>query len=383
MNFDFTEEQNMLKRSVRKLSTEVLEPAIQKQERDIPFSKNFSLRMLKELQPYGFLDNTIAEENGGSGLDPLTYALMYEEIPIDLKSLVGISSSFTKGIANNGTESQKERFLPGLLSGDKIGCSAITEPNVGSNAAMLKTSAYLDGDEWVVNGTKTFISNGQIADYVNVVVQFDSSKKGKGLGTLIIEKEESPFQVKPLQTLGFKNGHLAELYFDNVRVPKENLLNPEGTGLKSTLIGFQTYRCFVATHANSLAQKALDYSLEYVKEREQFGRPIGSFQLVQEMLADMKTDVDASKLITYRALDMLSKGRRCPVESSMAKQFATEMAVRVTSKAIQIHGAYGLTTEFPLEGLFRNARMLTIPDGTTQIQKMIMGRELTGLRAFD
>lgn len=381
MNFEFTEEQLMLKRTVRKFAQEVLEPAIEEYGYDKPFSKEFVLRILKMLKPYGFLGTTIPVEEGGDGLDIMTMGLIYEELPSELKVL-GISANVARSIAEFGTEYQKKKFLPGLLSGDKIACAAITEPNVGSNPAAIQTTAYLDGDHYVINGTKMFISNGDIADYVSLTVQFDSSKGGKGLGTILVDREESPFISRHIRTLGFETGNLAELVFDNVRVPKENVLVPQGEGLKRKLIGFQMWRCFVALHANSIAEKALEYSLKYVKERHQFGKPIGSFQLIQEMLADMKTEIDASKLLTYRALYLTNKGVRCPLETSMAKQFATEMAVRVTSKAIQIHGAYGLTKEFPLERLFRNARMLTIPEGTTQIQKLIIGRELTGINAI-
>ncbi|WP_084783300.1 acyl-CoA dehydrogenase family protein [Bacillus dakarensis] len=288
-------------------------------------------------------------------------------------------------IADHGNECHCNKFLPGLLSGDKIGCSANTEPNVGSSASEIQTSAYLDGDSWVINGTKTFITNGEFADYVSVAVQFDRSKGSKGIGMILVDRNETSFESKRIHLLGLKGGdlaELAELHFDDLRVPKENLIVPPGEGYKHKMVGFHTWRCFVAVHANSIAEKALEHSLKYVKERQQFGKPIGSFQLIQKLLADMKTDLDISKLLAYRALDMVTKGKNSRLESSMAKQFATEMAVRVTSNAIQIHGAYGLTTEFPLERLYRNAKILTIPEGTSQIQKLIMGRELTGMSAF-
>lgn len=381
MNFDFTEEQLMLKKTMRKFSREVLEPMIKEQE-DKPITKEYLTKVMKAVKPYGLLGTTIPEELGGAGLDVMTYALIYEELPHELKGILGVSSGLARAIATNGSAYQKEKFLPGLLSGDKTGCSANTEPNVGSNQAEIQTTAYLDGDHWVINGTKTFITNGIHADYVGVSVQFDRSKGSKGVGTILVDRNETPFDFRPITLMGFEEGDLAELYFDNLRVPKENLLVPEGEGHKGKLKGFHVWRCFVAVHANSIAEKALEYSLKYVKEREQFGKPIGSFQLIQEMLADMKTDIDASKLLAYRALDMVNKDKHCRLETSMAKQFATEMAVRVTSNAIQIHGAYGLTTEFPVERLFRTARILTIPEGTTQIQKLIMGRELTELNAF-
>lgn len=382
MNFDFTDEQAMLKKTMKKFVKEVLEPAIAEEGHDKPFSKEFVLRMMKELKPFGLLSTTIPEEQGGAGMDTMTWALMYEELPGELSGYAGISPNVARSIATGGSDYHKEKFLPGLLSGDKIACSANTEPNVGSDTSGMQTTAYLDGDHWVINGTKTFITNGNLADYISVTVQFDKSKGGKGLGTILIDREDTPVESRRIELMGLKTGDLAELYFDNVRVPKENLFVPEGEGLVKNLKGYHAWRCFVAARATSIAEKALEYSLKYVNEREQFGKKIGSFQLVQEMLADMKTEIDAARLLTYRALDMVNKGKHCRVETSMAKQFATEMAIRVTSKAIQIHGAYGLTSEFPLERLFRNARILTIPEGTTQIQKLVIGRELTGLNAI-
>lgn len=381
MNFEFSEEQLMLKQTMRKFSKEVLEPMLEEQK-DKPFTKEFLLSVMKKVKPYGLLGTTVPKELGGDGLDVMTYALIYEELPHELKGILGVSSGLARAIASSDSEYAKKKFLPGLLSGEKTGCSANTEPNVGSDQAQIQTTAYLDGDHYVINGTKTFITNGVHADYIGVSVQFDRSKGKEGVGTILVDRSETPVEYRQIKLMGFEGGDLAELYFDNVRVPKENVIMPEGQGHKRKMVGFHVWRCFVAIHAVSIAEKALEYSLQYVKERHQFGKPIGAFQLIQEMLADMKTEIDAGRLLAYRALDMVTKGKYSRLESSMAKQYATEMAVRVTSKAIQIHGAYGLTSEFPLERLFRSARILTIPEGTTQIQKLIMGRELTGLNAL-
>lgn len=382
MNFEFTDEQIMLKQTIRKLNKEVLEPAIAEQDPDKPLSKEFIISMLKTIKPYGFLGTVIPVEQGGDGLDYMTWALIYEELHEELGYYAGINPNVARLIAENGTDYHKEKFLPGLLSGDKIAASANTEPNVGSNTAEIQTTAYLDGDHWVINGTKTFITNATIADYISVAVQFDKSKGAKGLGTILIDREDTPVESRPIKLMGLNRGHLGELYFDNVRVPKENLLAAAGEGFRNNLKSYNAWRCFVAVGANAKAEKALEYSIKYVKEREQFGKKIGSFQLIQEMLADMKTDLDASRLLAYRALDMVDKGGNCRIETSMAKLFATEMAIRVTSKAIQIHGAYGLTSEFPLERLYRQARILTIPEGTSEIQKLVIGRELTGINAL-
>jgi acyl-CoA dehydrogenase len=382
MNFNFTDEQLMLKKTIRKISQEVLEPAIKKQGTEKPFPKEFVHQMLKTLQPFGFLNGTIPIEQGGMGLDPLTMGLMLEELPVEIFLNVMVAAGGPKTLAASSNEHLKEKCLPGLLSGDKISATAITEPNVGSNPTGLQTTAYLDGDHYVINGTKIFISNGHIADYVSVVVQLDKSQGSKGMATLLVDREESSFESKVVDTIGDRTNNLGELFFDNVRVPKENLLVSMGGGKDYINYKFDRARASISVFPINIAQRALDHSIKYAKERMQFGKPIGSFQLIQKMLADMKTDIDCARFLTYRALSMLGAGKKCSLEASMAKQFSTEMALRVTSNAIQIHGAYGLTTEFPVEALYRSARMLTIPDGTTQINKLVMGRELTGLKAF-
>lgn len=382
MNFDFTDEQLMLKKTIKRFVKEELEPALEEQGDAKPYSKEFLLKMFKKIKPFGLIGTTIPEKDGGAGLDLMTWGLLYEELPYQLKSVSGITANMARRIYDRGTDYHKEKFLPGLLAGDKIACSANTEPNVGSNPSEIQTTAKLDGDHYVINGTKTFITNGMDADYIAVAVQFDRSKGGKGVGIILVDREETPIEARPITLMGFNTGNLAELYFDNVRVPKENLLIPEGQGYKTQMSGFHAWRCFVGLGGCSIAEKALEYSIKYSQEREQFGKKIGSFQLVQEMLADMKTELDAARLLTYRALDLVNRGQIARVETSMAKHYATEMAIRVTSKAIQIHGAYGLTSEFPVERLFRQARILAIPEGTTQIQKLIIGRELTGMNAF-
>jgi alkylation response protein AidB-like acyl-CoA dehydrogenase len=384
MDFDLTDEQKMLKESARKLMDREVTPFLDSFPAGQPLSFEDLQTLLRKLIPLGYMGSTVAEEYGGSGLDPLTYALIMEELDPRIFGLTMITGGAAKSIEVMGTEAQKKAYIPSILSADKIGCAAITEPNIGSYTAGIQTKGVLDGDHYVVNGSKMWITNGSFADLCLLLVNVAPEKGYKGLVRIIVDKAVSPWEARPIPTMG-DDGQIpavGELVFEDCRVPKENLLGLPGEGLKQTLIEFQTARCLVAIGSIIFATRAVDAAVRYAKEREQFGRPIGQFQLIQDMIADMVALTDASKLLTYRALAQVAKGVRCSKETSMAKFYATEAAVKVTSMAIQIHGAYGLSREYPVEQLFRGARMMTIPDGTTQIQKLIVGREVLGMQAF-
>jgi alkylation response protein AidB-like acyl-CoA dehydrogenase len=280
-----------------------------------------------------------------------------------------------------GSPEQRERLLPLGASGECIGCLAITEPNAGSDISSLETTATLDGDSYLVNGTKTWISNGSIADAAFVLVTTDKTLGLLGMGFLLVEKNKSDFKARELHKLGLRSFPTSELSFDNCRVPKENLLDP-GAGYKRTMAFFDISRAMIGAMCSGISQAAIDASIKYAQERAQFGRPIGSFQMIQEMLVDMITETEAGRLLSFRALDLIDKGQKSRWQCSLAKAYATEAAVRTTSKAIQIHGAMGLSDEYPVERYFRDARTLTIPDGATQIQKLIVGRDILGIRAI-
>jgi alkylation response protein AidB-like acyl-CoA dehydrogenase len=282
-----------------------------------------------------------------------------------------------------GTPEQHEKFLRPLMAGEKILCTGITEPNVGSNPAEIQTTAILDGDEYVINGTKVWITNGSISDFALVVAQTTPGSGRKGLCHILVDREVSPYEARELPKLGMRSCPTSEVIFEDCRVPKENLIVAPGQGLNKILRTFEMPRCQLCIGGAGIAQAALDASIKYARERYQFGRPIGSFQLIQQMIADMYVETEAARHLAYKGFSMLDKGVRCDKEASAAKLYGTEMAVRVTSAAIQIHGAYGLSEEYPVERYFRDARSLTIPDGTTQIQKMIVARSLLGLRAFN
>ncbi|MBU2550633.1 MAG: acyl-CoA dehydrogenase family protein [Proteobacteria bacterium] len=385
MNFDLTEEQRMLQDTVRRYLNDKIAPLADEYDRKGPLTKADAHRFLKELKPFGYVGTLVPEDLGGPGLTHIDWALLHEPLRgawAGLGGTVGITSAGTYGVSHFENTALRDRILPGLLDGDKIICTAITEPNVGSDARNIETRAVLDGDHYVLNGTKMWISNGTIADYVTVVATTDRSKGAGGVMHLLVERDVSPFESREIHKMGVRSFPTAELIFDDCRVPRENVVREPGQGLKQTLTGLTFARANAAIASVGIAQAALDVAVRYAKERVQFGKPIGQHQLVQEMFADMAADIDAARLLAWRAFYLMDQGHVCFKESSIAKAFATEMAVRATSNALQIHGAYGLSEEYQVERFFRDARCYTIPDGTTQIQKLIIGREILGMSAF-
>ncbi|MFC1823655.1 acyl-CoA dehydrogenase family protein [Thermodesulfobacteriota bacterium] len=384
MNFELTDEQRMLKDSARKLMERDVRPYLAQFPEDRPMNPDEIKGLLKKLIPLGFLGSTAPEEYGGAGLDFLTWALLMEELDPSLHLLVVLTTVPAQIVGKTENETQKKSFIPALATAEKIGFGAVTEPNVGSNAADVQTRAVLDGDHYVLNGSKMWITNGSFADLGFVLAVLDPTKGPKGLCFFIVDKEVSPFEAKAIPILGDdpRIPAVGEMVFDNCRVPRENLLGVPGEGLKETMKAFEIGRCLMALCSATYARRAIEAAIRYAKERTQFGKPIGQFQLVQAMIADMAALTDASRLLAFRAISMHSQGKRCAREASTAKFYATEAAVKVTSMAIQIHGAYGLSPEYPVERLFRGARVMTIPDGTTQLQKLIAGQELLGMQAF-
>lgn len=384
MDFDFTEEQKMLKSNVRDFLAKEIAPVVDERDRQGPFTKEEVIGYIKKLMPFGYYTGNLPEEYGGMGLNATTSAILNEELTYVWASLSAtiFIASLAPGILLLAPEELRKKLLPRVAAGELIGCAGITEPNAGSDAAAMETTAVLDGDEYVINGTKTWISNGTIADVCNVLAVTDKSKGPLGISMIVVEKEVSPFQARELHKIGWRAFPTAELSFVDCRVPKNNLLGDPAEGYRRTMQQFETARSGMAIMAAGISQAAIDASIKYAQERKQFGRPIGSFQMIQEMIADMIAETEASRLLAYRALDLIDKGVRARLESSLAKAYACEAAVRVTSKAIQIHGAMGYSDEYPVERYFRDARMLTIPDGTTQIQKLVVGREAIGIRAF-
>jgi alkylation response protein AidB-like acyl-CoA dehydrogenase len=384
MDFEFTEEQKMLKATVREFLEKEIAPHVDKRERDGPFTREELVGYIQKLMPFGYYIGGLPEEYGGMNLDNVTRGMLLEELSrvwASLGASIFIATS-APGTVVSGPQEMRDRLLPRVLKGDLIGCSAITEPNHGSDSGFMETTAVLDGDEWVINGTKTWISNGTVADIVNVVCVTDKDKGPLGMSSIIVEKERSPFQARELHKLGWYCFPTAELSFIDCHVPKENQAGERGIGYRRTIRGFEGARSMMGVMAVGICQAAVDAAIKFARQRTQFGRPIGGFQLVQEIIFDMVALTEAARFLTYRALYTLDKGERCRWQSSLAKAYACEAAVKVTSKAIEVHGAVGLSDEYPLARYFRDARMLTIPDGTTEIQKLVVGRELLGIRAI-
>jgi alkylation response protein AidB-like acyl-CoA dehydrogenase len=380
MDFALTDDQRMLLGEWRKAIDRDIAP-VTKQHLDSFIPKETASALLKKTGEFGIGNGWVPEEGGGLGLDFLTSGLLYEELSRtspDLAGLAFVAEGAALKLFRTGSEEMKARYLPGLLSGDLIGCSAISEPGIGSSVREMRTKAVRDGKNYRISGEKLWISNASIADLTILV-----AKTGEQEFTMfLVDREQHGFKTAEISKLGLNGWSLGQIVLEDVVVPEENILGGLGGGLRETMKGFERSRCFISTLALGIAQASLDESLKYVKERHAFGKPIGGHQLVQGLLAEMVSDIDASRLLLYRALWMLSSGDRCTQEAAVAKSFVTEAAQRVTSKAVQIHGAFGISKEFPLERHFRNARMLTLPDGTTQINHLIIGRSLTGIDAF-
>ena len=384
MDFDFTEEQRMLKKNVSDFLSKEIAPIVDERERHGPFTREEVVGFIKKLMPFGYYIGVLPKKYGGMELDRITIGVINEELSrvwASLAATIGIAQLAPMNIADASDE-LRQRFLPQILEGELIGCSALTEPNAGSDTAHIETTAMLDGNTYVINGTKTWISNGTIADICMLLAVTDRSKGALGISTIVVEKAASPWESKELHKIGWHCFPTGEMYFTDCRVPEVNLLGDVATGYKRAMREFETARAGMAIMAAGICQAAIDAAISYARERKQFGRPIGSFQMIQEMIADMIAETEASRLLAYRAFHLIDKGGRARLESSLAKAYACEAAVRVTSKAIQIHGGVGLSDEYPVERYFRDARMLTIPDGTTQIQKLIVGRESIGIKAF-
>jgi len=383
MDFSMTKEQVMLKKSVREFLDKEIAPIVSERDAQGALTREEVVAYLKKLMPFGFYTGALPEAHGGLGLDHMTCGIIYEELARCWCGLAGCINLTDIGMFHHlffSSDMLREKYKDRIENGELITSAGITEPNVGSDTQSMETTAVLDGDHYIVNGTKSWISNGPIADICVTIVQTDKSKGAGGIKMLLIDGDESPYERRELPKIGMHAFPTGELHFDNCRVPKENMI-PDSSYL-GLMKGFDAARPRWGFHVTGLMQAALDASIKYAKSRQQFGRPIGNFQLVQDMIYEMYSLTETSRLLSMRAADMLDKGLNCRKEASLAKGYATEAAIRVTSLAIEIHGANGLSTEFPLERYYRDARVWTIPDGTTEIQKLIVAGELLNIRAI-
>ncbi len=386
MDFELTQEQKQLQSQARELVSREVAPLADEYDRIMdPMPEKVAKGFFKKLQPLGYVSGMVPLHPSG-GISPLSYGIILEELAKAYGSLalmeMALHVSGPLSLYKYGTESQKKAYLPGLISGEQVACYGITERYVGSGAKGVVTTATLNGNEFIVEGNKAWITNGSVADICILVAETKRGKPKPDICRFIVDRTQSPYKTSELPRMGLRSCPTSLILFENCHVPADNLFGEAGAGYKETLDFFLLPRLGVATVSLGVAQAALEASTKYVQQRKQFNRPIGTFQLVQEMLADMAIEVDAARLLTHRGFDMFGKGRPCAKETSMSKGYSTQAAVRVTSKAIEIHGALGVSEEYPVERYFRDARSLTIPDGTIQIQKLIIGRELSGLRAF-
>lgn len=386
MFLDYTEEQRLIAEMARDFVAREIEPLEQRYDFSRPITRDEYREIWQGLLPSLI---RLAEGMDLGGLDYISLGIFLEQVFKANPSLVctiGMALGPAGMLYLFGGDDLKQRYIPLIVSGQKIGCSAITEPNVGSNPAGVQTTAVANGDFYLLNGTKTWISCADISDVALVTCRMREDGN-EDVGLLLVDREISPYDSSELPHLGLKAFPTGELYFDDCRVPRDNRVGgsrkkkPKGD-LKMVLQGFEFARTGMALGSVAMAQFAFEQAVSYAQEREQWGKRIGEHQMIQEMIADMATCIETARLLTYRALSLLQQGKRCEREAAMAKYYATEMAVEVTSKAIQIHGANGLSEEYPVERIFRDARMFTIPDGTTQIQKLIVARDILGLSAF-
>ncbi|MFJ3955303.1 acyl-CoA dehydrogenase family protein [Streptomyces libani] len=343
--------------------------------------------IVKKLGDLGFLGLTVPEEYGGSGGDHLSYVLVTEELGRGDSSVRGIVSVslglVAKTVAAWGDEEQKRAWLPRLTSGDAVGCFGLTEPGTGSDAANLATRAVRDGDSYVIDGAKMFITNGTWADVVLLFARTGDAPGHQGISAFLVPADSPGLERREIHgKLGLRGQVTAELVLDGVRVPAAAMLGPEGKGFSVAMSALAKGRMSVAAGCVGIAQAALDAALGYAGEREQFGKPIARHQLVQELISDIAVDVDAARLLTWRVADLIDRGEPFVTAASKAKLFASEAAVRAANNALQVFGGYGYIDEYPVGKLLRDARVMTLYEGTSQIQKLVIGRALTGVSAF-
>jgi butyryl-CoA dehydrogenase len=376
MSFNYTEEQQMIKDMVHDFAEKEVKPKAPEIDR----KDEFPWGIYKKMAELGILAMTLPREYGGSGADTVSWFIAEEELAkasatvADAQLLTKLMSHM---ILRNGTEEQKKKYVEAMGKGELICVTGITEPDTGSDVASIKTTAKLDGDYYILNGTKAFITCGAIADMVIALAYTDKEKKTRGMSSFIVEKGTRGFSVgKKEDLMGMRGLETSQLIFEDCRVPRENLLGKEGEGFKYTMISLDMGRIGIGSQALGLSQAAMEQAIAYAKQRVVFGRPVADFQAIQFMLADMSCQIEAARLLLHKAAFLSDQARPFSLEAAQAKLFASELAVRVARDALQIHGGYGYTKEFPIERIYRDAKLYQIWEGTSQIQKMVISRHL-------
>jgi len=376
MNLRFTEEQEMMRKMVRDFAQAEIAPFVEKMEQG-----EFPRPILNKMAELGLMGIPVPEQYGGAEMDFTSYIIAINELS-KVSATVGVILSVHTSVGTNpilyfGNEEQKQKYVPKLASGEYLGAFCLTEPSAGSDAGSLKSKAVLKDDHYVINGSKVFITNGGEADVYIVFASTDPEAGNKGISAFIVEKDTPGLIIgKDEHKMGLHGSRTVQITFEDMLVPKENLLGSEGQGLKIALGNLDVGRIGIAAQALGIAEAAFEAAANYAKERQQFGKPIALQQGIGFKLADMATNIEAARLLIYRAADLRSKGLNCGKEASMAKLFASKTAVEVTTEAIQVFGGYGYTEEYPVERYFRDAKITEIYEGTSEIQRLVISKQL-------
>jgi len=383
MDFELTEEQRMFKDMARKFAEQEILPSLKENERQ----ERFDQGIIKKLASQGLLAPHMPKEYGGLDLDYVTSVVIWEALCMASLSVTQAAVSGPIQPASNlldaGSEEQKKKYLSPVCKGEKIMSGAVVEPTAGSDSSMIETAAVRSGNRWIINGTKIFITNGEIADIVLFIAQTDKSKGLKGLAAFLVEKDTPGFSSTPQKgKISWRGGNEGTLRFTDMELPLENQVGETGRALRDALRGIDTARLFLAAGAVGLAQSCLDSSIKYAKERVQFGKPIGGHQLIQEIIADMATKIEAARWLAFRAADLKTRGIRHIKEMSYAKYFATETALWVASQAVKIHGSFGTIDDYPVGHHYQDAITATILGGTAQMHQLTIGQQLLEMAAF-
>jgi alkylation response protein AidB-like acyl-CoA dehydrogenase len=383
LNLDLTDEQRLIRETARDFADREIIPRARENYR----KERFDLELVKKIADMGYLGAPVSEEYGGRGLDYVSYGLVVEEIgraDSSARTVVSVQTSLVAGsIEQWGTDAQKTTILPKLCSGEWLGCFGLTEPGTGSDAASVATRATKQDGGWKISGSKMFISLGNNATVAMIFAQTDPERKHRGIACFLVPTDRPGFSAQEIHgKLGLRASDTAELALDEVEVSDDEMLGEIGDGFKIAMSALDRGRYSVAAGCVGIAQGCVNESVKYAKERRQFDRPVASFQLVQELIAEMVVDAEAARLLVWRAGHLKDQGRPSTLETSIAKYHATEAAVRCANNAIQVHGGYGYIDEYPVERYMRDARVTTLYEGTSQIQKLIIGRYATGINAL-
>jgi hypothetical protein len=384
MDFELTDEQRLIQETARAFT----DKEIIAQARENDRNEHFDLDLVRKIADQGYLGAIVPREYGGAGLDYLTYGLVVEEIgrgDSAMRTVISVQTSLVcSAILRWGTEEQKQRYLPKLCSGEWLGCFGLTEPDTGSDAANQRTRARKTDEGWVINGAKMWISMGNHAKVAMIFAQTDPEQGHRGLACFLVETEGNEgFMPQPIHhKMGLRASDTASISLSDCHVREDAMLGEVGDGFRIAMTSLDSGRYSVAAGCVGICQGCVEASVNYAKEREQFGRPIASFQLVQAMLAEMKVETDAARMLVYRAGYLKDSGKPNTTETSIAKLYATEAAVKCANTAIQVHGGSGYVDDHPVERYFRDVRVTTLYEGTSQIQKLIIGRALTGINAL-